>query len=175
MAVSDFDYASRLHACAQGDEQAFQALYQQEAPSMLALGMKMLEHNADAQELVRDTFILIWKNAGSYSPDLGPARAWMYSILRYRALGRLRQPGRQRQPDTWTESLPAPLQPGRTPPTGFVKALAGLPDIPRRSILMAFYHGCTYEQLALRLKTPLSQLKAQVRAGLESLKKAVHA
>src|SRR5690606_22345608 len=78
----------------QGDERAFQQLYQHESPHMLALCTTMLAKPADAEEMVRDSFMLIWKNADSYDPAVGTARAWMYSIMRYRVLNRLRQSGR---------------------------------------------------------------------------------
>src|SRR3546814_12750379 len=67
---------------------------------MLALGLKILSQRATAEDLVRDAFILIWKNASSYDPAMGDARTWMYSIARYRALSRLRQAGRLRPGDT---------------------------------------------------------------------------
>src|SRR3546814_2338933 len=78
MAVPPFDYDAALLACAAGDQNAFQNLYRHEAPRMLALGLKMLSQRATAEDLVRDAFILIWKNASSYDPAMGDARAWMY-------------------------------------------------------------------------------------------------
>src|SRR5690606_12461691 len=82
MAVPPFDHETALLACAQGDQHAFQDLYLQEAPRMLALGLKMLGERASAEDLVRDAFILIWKNAESFDPQTSSARAWMHSILR---------------------------------------------------------------------------------------------
>lgn len=172
MSVPPFDYEARLAACAQGDQTAFQELFRQESPRMLALAVKMLSQRADAEELVRDSFVLIWKNAASYDPAMGPARAWIYSILRYRVLHRLRQSARALRPDSaWIDTLPDTLASttAQGEPDEMAQRLAQLDDEQRRPILMAFYNGLTYEQIAARLATPAAQIKAQVRAGLRAL------
>ena len=167
MAVSPFDYEARLTACARGDQDAFQQLYLHEAPHMLALGLKMLSQGADAQELVRDTFVLIWKNASSFDANMGTARAWMYSIMRYRATNRLRQLGTMRSLDKrWLDALPDFSDNKRASDSAFLRALSRLDNSQRQPILLAFYHGCTYEQMATMLHTPAAKLKACAQAGL---------
>jgi RNA polymerase sigma-70 factor (ECF subfamily) len=171
MAVPSFDYDAALIASARGDQNAFQNLYQHEAPRMLALGMKLLSQRGEAEELVRDAFVLIWKNAESYDPLISTGRAWMYSILRYRALSRLRRGARARsaQQDC-TDSLPdTPLE-HFAPRNSLVRAVAALDETQRKPILMAFYNGYTYEQIAARMKVPAAQLKGQVQAGLQQIK-----
>ncbi len=169
MAVSPFDYEAALLACARGDQYMFQNLYQHEAPHMLALCLKMLSQRPSAEELMRDTFVSIWKNAQSYDPGLGAARAWMYSIMRYRALNRLRQSGRLRSAETeWNDALPDPGTAGM-PASGLAQAISNLDETQRQPILMAFYNGYTYEQMAARLKQPAGQIKTQVQAGLHQL------
>ncbi|SHI37583.1 sigma factor [Pollutimonas bauzanensis] len=170
MAVSPFDYEAALLACASGDQNAFQSLYQHESPQMLALCLKMLAQRSSAEDLMRDTFVSIWKNAQSYDPSLGAARAWMYSIMRYRALNRLRQPGRLRSADTpWNDTLPG-VGPAHKPASSLLRAISGLDEAQRQPILMAFYNGYTYDQIAARLKKPAAQVKIQVRTGLQRIR-----
>ncbi|MCC2595678.1 hypothetical protein LKR43_04915 [Pusillimonas sp. MFBS29] len=168
MAVPPFDYEAALLACAQGDQHAFQHLYQREAPHMLALGLKMLTERASAEELVRDAFVLIWKNADGYDPQTSGARAWMHSILRYRALMKLRQTGRARPGlASWSEALPA--LPPHGDPDSLPQALNELDEIPRQAILLAYYHGYDYEQISERLKASAPNIKARVQKGLARL------
>jgi RNA polymerase sigma-70 factor (ECF subfamily) len=170
MAVSPFDYEAALLACAQGDQDALHDLYQHESPRMLALCLKMLAQRTIAEDLMRDTFVSIWKHAGSYDPQLGAARAWIYSIMRYRALHRLRQSRPAQSLDMgWTDNLPAA---GSThkPPSNIVQAIAALDEGQRRPLLMAFYNGYTYEQIAARLQAPAVQIKACVQAGLNRIR-----
>lgn len=169
MAVPPFDYEAALLACAHGDQNAFQDLYRRESPHMLALCLKMLSQRASAEELMRDTFVSIWKNARGYDPGLGSARAWMYSIMRYRALNWLRQSGRQRPAEAeWNDTLPNGGAFHR-PASGLVQAISKLDAAQQRPILMAFYNGCTYEQIATRLRTSAVHVKAQVRNGLHQI------
>lgn len=170
MAVPTFDYDAALIASARGDQNAFQNLYQHEAPRMLALGIKMLSQRSEAEELVRDAFVLIWKNADSYDPLVSTGRAWMYSILRYRALSRLRRGARASSSlQGCTDSLPESALADFAPRNSLVRAVAALDDTQRKPILMAFYNGYTYEQIAARMKVPAAQLKAHVQTGLKHI------
>lgn len=168
MAVPPFDYDAALLSCAAGDQNAFQNLYRHEAPRMLALSLKMLGQRSSAEDLVQDAFILIWKNAASYDPAMGGARAWMYSITRYRALSRLRQAGRPRSGDSsWTDALPgdgASADPGSIP-----GAIAALDESRRKPLLMAFYNGYNYEQIAARLKASPGQVRQHTQDALKSM------
>ncbi|MEO6959789.1 MAG: sigma-70 family RNA polymerase sigma factor [Burkholderiaceae bacterium] len=177
MAVPAFDYETRLIACAQSDQSAFQELYKHESSHMLALCTKMLSQRADAEEIVRDAFVLIWKNASNYDSKMGTARAWMYSIMRYRVLNRLRQSGRITPADSeWVDTLPDAVVSDNTDQTmGLTQCVAKLDDAQRRPILMAFYNGFTYDQIAARLKTPAAEVKADVRAGLNSIRELAQA
>ncbi len=170
MAVLPFDYEAALAACAGGDQRAFQTLYEHESPHMLALSLKLLTQPASAQQLVADTFMSIWKHASSYHVDIGPARAWIYSIMRHRALSQLRQPGGVSSQAPNQELPLAAIGPSpRNGTNSFTSVMGRLNEAQRRAILMAFYHGHTYEQIAVKLGLHVSQLRDQVRNGLHQL------
>ncbi len=163
MPSSTFSYSSSLTQLAAQDALALDLLYDQEAPPMLALGQTVLGRRIDAEEVLRDTFVLLWKNAAGYDPDLGEARAWIYSILRFRLIARLRQ---RSNPQESTTALPA-IQPraGQT----FIPALGSLDGTTQRAMISAYLHGSNYEQLALRLNRSPAQLRALVQQGLQQL------
>jgi len=161
MVDSPFNYEAALSACAQGDAQAFQQLYEQEAPRMLALANIMLNDQAAAQNTVHDAFVLIWKNADSYDPRTGNACAWIYSIMRYRTLSLLRR------------NPPSLSQPAATPShntTGLTAFLSRQPEILRKPVLMAFYNGMDYTELATRLGCSVSELRSRTRACLRAIR-----
>jgi RNA polymerase sigma factor (sigma-70 family) len=175
MAVSDFDYAAALQACARNDQNAFRNLYQHEAPRILALALKMLGERSSAEDLLRDAFILIWKNAGSYDPATGPARAWIYSIVRYRSLGRLRQPGQPRHNGSpWLDQIPGEAQ-LRKSADPISRALAQVDASARRALALAYYQGCTYQQLEGRLNQPAEVIRKSLRSGLAKLRESQQA
>src|SRR5699024_603606 len=119
MTVKVFDYDTELIACASGDTSAFLNIYNHEAPAMLALLKAMTSDSNSANQLLHDVFVSIWRNAAGYSPSIGTARSWMYSILRYKALSWQKQhqaknsglPELHMPPSATTDRLPGALLP----------------------------------------------------------------
>lgn len=174
MAVSPLSCNTLLARCALGDQAAFFQLYQHEAPSMLALATHMLGKRLDAENLVRDTLILIWKNADAWDADTGTARAWMHSILRYRALQRLAQGEHQQAASTTRmNSLQNSQASGLMAGSAFSSTLANLDESQRTPLLMAFYQANSYPQMAPALQQSPTQLKENLQLGLLALAPAV--
>ena len=163
MPSSSFSYSSSLDQLAAQDSQALDVLYDQEAPLMLALGQAVLGRRIDAEEVLRDSFVLLWKNAAGYDPDLGEGRAWIYSILRFRLLARLRQ---RAQSGDNNYALPAiKPQAGQR----FIPAMGKLDGTSQRAMIHAYLHGNSYEQLGPQLNRSSAQLRAVVQHGLQQL------
>lgn len=167
MVDSTFDYQAALAACAQGDPQALQTLYVREAPRMLALANIMLGDQSMAQNAVHDAFVLVWKNAGSYDPRTGSARAWIYSIMRYRTLSIAR---RNPLPASAVPATPAAPPFREDDVGGMAAALAREPENARKPVLMAFYNGLNYADIAARLGCSTGELRNRVRACLRALR-----
>lgn len=169
MTVSVFDYEAELVACAAGDRSAFLALYTHEAPAMFTLARCML--GDAAPDVVHEAFVLIWRNAAGYSPALGTARAWMYSILRYRALKRLREERDSGGRRADQQPLPA-LQP--RPESGAVaNVLANLPPPQLEALLQAYLHGGDYAHIADRLDRSEPDIQASIESALARIDDAV--
>lgn len=171
MTQSSFDHDAHLIAVAQGDHQAFVALYQYEAPHMLSLAKRMLGRSADAQDAVQDTFVLIWKHAENCDTSMTSARAWIYSIFRHRAMRTLREPGRMAPvASSWTDHLPA--RPAKdAPPDPVYAALQHLDGSQRRPLLMAYYHGYNPRQIAAKLGSTAEQVQRHIQQGLRTIRK----
>lgn len=172
MTVSTFDFEAGLAACASGDQSAFQALYEHEAPTMMALACSLLDEDSEAQELLRETFILIWRNAAGYSPALGTARAWIYSILRYRAQMRI-----HRLP---IKTIPTPHEVARyldphALSTGIMRTLEHLADAPREAILLAYCKGLDYSQIAQCVQVPSASLREHTLDALDYAREVMEA
>ncbi|MBW4789033.1 anti-sigma factor [Alcaligenes faecalis subsp. faecalis] len=163
MPSSSFSYSSSLDQLAAQDSQALDVLYDQEAPLMLALGQAVLGRRIDAEEVLRDSFVLLWKNAAGYDPELGEGRAWIYSILRFRLLARLRQ---RTQSGDNNYALPA-IQPQAG--QRFIPAMGKLDGTSQRAMIHAYLHGNSYEQLGPQLNRSPAQLRAVVQHGLQQL------
>ncbi len=168
MTHHSFDYAAHVHAIARGDHHAFVALYHHEVPLLLALGKKLLGRRHDAEESVKDTFVLIWKHAESCDTSQPSVRAWIYSIFRHRVMMTLRQPGRIAPTGgAWVEHLPDAGEAGAHKP--LYQALQAMDRAQRRPVLLAYFHGYNYRQIATLLEQTADQVRRQVRQTLRQL------
>lgn len=76
-------YERVLSNIAKRQRKALQQLYEAEAESMMVLARHALGHEESAQQVLIDTYLAIWSHAGSYDADIGSAKGWVYSVLRY--------------------------------------------------------------------------------------------
>lgn len=168
-----------LRACARGDRQAFHQLYLNEAPRMLALARRFTGELSLAEDALQDTFVQVWNNARRFQSERGSARTWLFAILRYRLLDQQQRSRREStEPlpgDNWPDPGPSPEQCSINADQrrAIVGCLQDLQMERRRPILMAFYLGLTYEQIAETLAVPLGTIKSRVRSGLKGLQECL--
>src|ERR1044071_4176228 len=77
-----------LSAVARGDRQAYRALYQRYAPILLGLLSRILGDRGEAEDVLQEVFLQIWKKAGDFDERRGRALHWLATIARNRALDR---------------------------------------------------------------------------------------
>ncbi|HLS42421.1 MAG TPA: anti-sigma factor [Paenalcaligenes sp.] len=169
MASIRFDFNTALHQCAQGHPAALQRIYEHEAAQMMAYGLSLLESPSEAEELIRETFILSWKNALGFDPYLGDGRAWLYSIFRYRAQARLLQHHAHRPARQHIPTLPA-ISANSSP---FLRNVSRLDSASRQMLLMAYLQGDNYQHIAHRLGMTLNQARVRLRAALGQLRDTI--
>ncbi len=181
--------ADLLHATAQGRQAAFQELYELVSPQLFAILLRILRRRDLAEEALQDALLSVWRNAGSYSADKGAPMTWLVSICRYRALDSLRRTRREvsldpeREEDTaedegLTESGAATAEASlisKAEERALEECMQSLSDGQRSSIKLAYVEGCTHEEIASSLKSPVGTIKSWVRRGLESLKRCLEA
>ncbi len=178
----DFDYENALAACAKRDGQALHRLYQQEASRLLGVAHRIVRDRQIAEDIVHDSFISIWNQAGSFDPSRGSARGWIYSITRHKALNLVRDELRCVSADEeMLEALDAETTLAVFEDAFAIKAdlgkldecLGRLDTAKRNSILYAYVDGCSHGEIAERLKSPLGSVKAWIRRGLSSLRECM--
>ena len=63
-----------IEQIAGGDREAFEELYGRYARAVLGLALRRLGDRGRAEDAVQETFASVWRAAGSYKPERGPAR-----------------------------------------------------------------------------------------------------
>ena len=176
--TSGADGVTLLAGCAQGDEEALRQLFDAEAPRMTGIAMRILHSRDLAEDAVQEAFVQIWRNAHRYDPGLGSPRAWMYTIVRFRAIDILRTRDgetaidpealddlRDRAVDTAYHGL--------DPEGRLHHCLAALQSPRRQAILLIYVAGLTQAEIAGRLGRPLGTVKAWLRRSLLSLRECL--
>jgi RNA polymerase sigma-70 factor (ECF subfamily) len=166
-----------LQACARGDRAALHNLYKVTAPQLFGLALSILRSRDLAEDIVQDSFILVWRQAHSFDPSRGAAMAWLARIVRNRCFDLLRRRGREAPLDdivaqTWEDpaSSPADLTELSQDAERLRDCLDELDESPRKSLMLAYFEGMTYTQVAGRMGAPLSTVKSWIRRSLIRLK-----
>lgn len=175
----DTDFAAALK---RGSAQALESLYDRYSSLAFGLAFRIMNDSAAAEDVVQEAFVNAWRNAGAYDPGRGSLRSWLLTIVRNRAIDRLRG-SRQRVAE-------APLEGGeRQAETADVSDLvsaqaerreirdgvAALPEAQRRTLELAYFGGLTHVEIALRMGVPLGTVKGRMRIGLERLRRYLEA
>jgi RNA polymerase sigma-70 factor (ECF subfamily) len=173
--------AALITRIASGDQAAFALLYDRLSGILLAIARRVLGDHAEAEDIVHDSFLAIWDKAGHFDPARGNVVSWAITLVRHRAIDRLRTRARRIQllagsapgevgPHEHSPGEDAPLAADLAERAALVRrALAELPPEQRRAVELAFFSGLTHDQIARRLSSPLGTIKARIRRGLLAL------
>jgi RNA polymerase sigma-70 factor, ECF subfamily len=159
------------------------ALYDRRGGLLYSLLARMLLSESEAQEIMQDTFVQIWRRAAEYDPRRSSPLGWMIMIARGLAVDRLRARLRRRATQQAYEREVASLAIEEM--TGAhhaehdemaaacVAALHKLPEPQARALQLAFLRGWTHEEIARAEGQPLGTVKARIRRGLLALRQAL--
>lgn len=82
-----------LSGIAAGSREDLAELYRRTRAAVYGLALSYLKNGAEAEDVAQDTFVKVWAAAPSYRPQ-GKPMAWLLTIARNLALGRLRTAAR---------------------------------------------------------------------------------
>ena len=167
-----------LLATAGGDRRAFESLYQHTASKLFGICLRILGERGEAEEVLQDVYLAIWRKAGLYDAGRASPITWLAMIARNKAIDRLRGGRLDRSalpidfgPELADEGAGAAmLAEAESEGRRLHNCMDELSGEQRNAIRVAFFEGCTYEELATRSHTPLGTIKSWIRRGLVRLK-----
>jgi RNA polymerase sigma-70 factor (ECF subfamily) len=168
-------------AAVQGrDDGALAELYDRYGRLAFGLAYRILGERGVAEDVVQETFLAVWRRAGSYRAERGSVRGWLMSIVHNAAIDRRRGRFKREQSDVALDDLAFMLETDAEETFAMVaerivaeqvrRALAGLPDEQRQTIELAYFGGLTQQEIAARTGTPLGTVKSRLRLGLHKLR-----
>jgi RNA polymerase sigma-70 factor (ECF subfamily) len=174
--------AALMRAIADRDPDALATLY---GGILKALVIRVIHDEAEADDLLQEIFMQIWRQAKNYSQKKGQALGWIVTLTRRRAIDRLRKRQAyhrvterleletERQPDSWVNNridndiLQEDLR------QFLLKRIEALPALQRQAIDLAFFHGMSQREIAEHTNTPLGTIKTRLELGLRKLHDSV--
>ena len=172
---ADADLDTLLTHVAKGDQAAFEALYDQLGSSVYGLVRRVLRNPSQAEEVAQEVLLEVWRAASRFDPARGSAATWVLTIAHRRAIDRVRAEEAATAREQRTAEVPAADQVAETVEASMDaerlrRCLAGLTELQRESITLAYYGGYSYAQVAALLDTALGTIKTRIRDGLTRLR-----
>lgn len=171
------DLGDLLAAIAREDASACARLYERTADRLFGIVRAILRDHALAEEVLQDVFVLVWRRAERFDPDLGRPMTWLITLARNRAIDVAR---RRREvtlaPDEEGgdpfAAIPDPHDAAETlaDRDALARCLGLLPADLRAMIVAAYCGGFSREDLARRYDRKVGTIKVQLHRGLKSLR-----
>ena len=163
------------------DRYALEEFYTRYSGPVYSLAMQMLGDSGAAEEVAQDSFLNVWRRAGSYRPDRGKVSTWLFSIAHHRVIDETRRRRRHEESRSSHDvQLLAEQADEAGDPSGFAimqmrrskikEALSSLRPEQRDVVVFAYYGGLTQSEIAAKLDQPLGTVKTRMRLGLRALR-----
>ena len=160
---------------------ALRELYQRYGKTVKAVVVRVVHEEAEADDVLQEIFIQIWKEAENYSPKAGRPLGWVVTLARRRAIDRLRR--RQaycrakdrfesqldRHPESWSRNRIAEDLVQSDLRQFLSRQLNLLPAYQREVIELSFFEGRSHREIASLTGTPLGTVKTRLELGLRKL------
>lgn len=178
----DPDLIDLLDRVSRRDAPAFKQLYDQCAPKLFGLAIRVVDNRSWAEEVLQEAFMVIWRTAPDFRASLSPPMAWMGLIVRSRGLDFLRRRASQRAhltqgiddalADVLADDAPSPLDTAQASEEAWAlhQCLQQMDHRQREVLSLAYVRDLSHSELAARLRLPLGTIKTWIRRGLEQLR-----
>lgn len=158
-----------IRRLAAGDQRALGEFYDLYAGLVNGLAIRILRDPTEAEDVVQEVFVQIWRQASRFDPSRGSPEAWVCTMARTRALDRLRRrTSRREEPEGVAPG--SPEAPKTEEALAVRKAMDALSADQRKALELAYYEGLTQSEIAERLGEPLGTIKTRIRTAMIRLR-----
>ena len=172
------DDATLVARARDGDVPAYEQLVLRYQGQMFRLAMRMLASRSDAEDVVQDVFLMVWRRLSQLQEDAA-FLGWLYRMTTNRCLNVLRARRPMAEVDLAEQEATTPgTRPDRAAEVGaqlsaLTGALAELTAEQRACWLLREVHGRSYEEIADVLGTTSTAVRgriARARAQLAEMR-----
>ncbi|HEX3460645.1 MAG TPA: sigma-70 family RNA polymerase sigma factor [Acidimicrobiales bacterium] len=169
--------ANLVVAVARCHQPALAEAYRRHGGAVHALSRRILSNDTPAEEITQEVFIDLWQHPEKFDAQRGTLRSFLLARTHGKSIDFIRsETARRRREDrttretavagydvehqVWDMAVAEQVQ----------EALAALPDELRQPILLAYFGGHTYQEVAKMLGAPEGTVKSRIRVGLGRLR-----
>jgi RNA polymerase sigma-70 factor (ECF subfamily) len=174
-----------MQEIAQRRQQALKELYSRYSRSLRALIGSVVHEESEADDVLQESFLQIWREAHHYSPKAGKPLGWVITIARRRAIDRVRRrDSYRRAKQRFEDEIKPQAQTVRRSGTDadvtqsdlrrfLGRQMQTLPAVQREAVELAYFSGLSQREIAATTNTPLGTVKTRLQLGLRKLTQCV--
>jgi RNA polymerase sigma factor (sigma-70 family) len=160
------------------DKSAFSQVFRWFAPKIIRYGIKHLNSDAAANELLQETMSNVWRKAHYYDVDKGAPTTWIYTIMRNASFDMLRKI-RSRREELLSDDIWPLVEANAVEEVELddhlmhrkINAhLLNLPNAQQQVIKGVYFDQLSHEALSKQLGIPIGTVKSRLRLALNKLK-----
>ena len=173
-----------MQLVSRGDPRGFELVYERHNGAAFSLAYRMVGTRNQAEDVVQEAFLSIWRSGARYERTRGSVRTWVLGIVHHRAIDSLRRAvvhSKRRASDEGIEERfeardRTDVEVARREEAATIRtAMDTLPSEQCQVIELAYFGGFTHTEIASMLETPVGTVKGRMRLGLEKLRNQLSA
>jgi RNA polymerase sigma-70 factor (ECF subfamily) len=160
------------------DEEALRTVVATYGRVVFGVARRILAEASLAEEVAQDTFIALWRRPGAFDPSRGSLQSFLAGVARNKAVDLVRrEESMRRAKDALLVEFEADSATSEPEASSEVEereevkqALVRLSPLQREAIVLAYWGGRTYREVAAELGIPEGTAKTRLRDGLIRLR-----
>lgn len=158
------------------DDRAFTLLYDMYSKSLFSVIYNLIRDHEEAEDILQETFVKIWKNIDSYDESKGRFYTWILNISRNTSIDRLRSKGfNNRQKNLSSDNFVHLLDDSnklnhKIDTIGIKEFVKKLKPKCIQILDLLFFKGYTQQEASEELQIPLGTIKTQNRNCINDLR-----
>ena len=171
----------------EGNKAALAVFFHRYARLVHSIAFRILRNDSEADDVLQEVFLYIFRKAALFDPSKGSARSWIVQLTYHRAIDRRRHLNSRHFYDALALDAPDAMQMGRE--VAFYErslegqlgkdALKSIEDAlsadQRETIRLYFFEGCTIEEAAREMGQPPGNVYNHYYRALEKMRKLLFA
>jgi RNA polymerase sigma-70 factor (ECF subfamily) len=158
------------------DQSALARIYDRLGNAVYGLSRQVLKDEGLAQDVTQEIFLRLWNEPQRFDPERGSLRSFLLREAHSRSIEKVRSEEARKQRESRSEFRDRPVL--RDTEDDVIasltsnevrNALSQLPEAERSAIVLAYYGGHSYREVASVLGAPEGTIKSRIRSGLSKL------